>query len=88
MGAIQVASEAAEAMRPLAGEYAYILFAFGLFNASSSRPRFSAFDGLHGLRGLGSSPRGQKFKEAPFFYWLYTLLIGGALTVLLLPMRN
>jgi Mn2+/Fe2+ NRAMP family transporter len=26
------------------------------------------------------------FKEAPFFYWLYTLLIlGGAVTVLLLP---
>jgi len=26
------------------------------------------------------------FKEAPFFYWLYTFLIaGGALTVLLLP---
>jgi Mn2+/Fe2+ NRAMP family transporter len=28
----------------------------------------------------------KSFKEAPFFYWLYTLLIvGGALTVLLLP---
>jgi Mn2+/Fe2+ NRAMP family transporter len=26
------------------------------------------------------------FQEAPFFYWLYTLLIaGGAITVLLLP---
>jgi Mn2+/Fe2+ NRAMP family transporter len=28
----------------------------------------------------------KNFKEAPFFYWLYTLLIvGGAVTVLLLP---
>jgi len=28
----------------------------------------------------------KSFKEAPFFYWLYTLLIaGGAATVLLLP---
>ncbi len=28
----------------------------------------------------------KSFKEAPFFYWLYTLLIaGGALTVLILP---
>ena len=34
MGAIQMASDAAEAMRPLAGDYAFILFAFGLFNAS------------------------------------------------------
>ena len=33
MGAIQVASDAAEAMRPLAGDYAFVLFAFGLFNA-------------------------------------------------------
>ena len=34
MGAIQTAADAAEAMRPLAGDYAFILFAFGLFNAS------------------------------------------------------
>ncbi len=34
MGAIQVAADAAEAMRPLAGDYAFLLFAFGLFNAS------------------------------------------------------
>ena len=34
MGEIKVASDAAEAMRPLAGDYAFILFAFGLFNAS------------------------------------------------------
>ena len=28
----------------------------------------------------------KSFKEAPFFYWLYSLLIvGGALTVLVLP---
>ena len=37
MGAIQVASDAAEAMRPLAGDYAFLLFAFGLFNASLVR---------------------------------------------------
>ncbi|MGA9959077.1 MAG: Nramp family divalent metal transporter, partial [Acidobacteriaceae bacterium] len=34
MGAIQVPSDAAEAMKPLAGQYAFILFAAGLFNAS------------------------------------------------------
>jgi NRAMP (natural resistance-associated macrophage protein)-like metal ion transporter len=88
MGAIQVASDAAEAMRPLAGDYAFLLFAFGLFNASlfaaSILPISTAYTVCEGL-GLESGVD-KNFKEAPFFYWLYTLLIaGGALTVLLLP---
>ena len=47
----------------------------------------AALHRLHGLRGLGfESGVDKNFKEAPFFYWLYTLLIaGGAVTVLLLP---
>jgi Mn2+/Fe2+ NRAMP family transporter len=88
MGAIQVASDAAEAMRPLAGDYAFLLFAFGLFNASlfaaSILPLSTAYTVCEGL-GLESGVD-KRFKEAPFFYWLYTLLIvGGAGTVLLLP---
>ncbi|MDR3742075.1 MAG: Nramp family divalent metal transporter [Terracidiphilus sp.] len=88
MGAIQVASDAAEAMRPLAGDYAFILFAFGLFNASlfaaSILPLSTAYTVCEGL-GLESGVD-KSFKEAPFFYWLYTLLIaGGAITVLVLP---
>ena len=88
MGAIQVASDAAEAMRPLAGDYAFILFAFGLFNASlfaaSILPLSTAYTVCEGL-GFESGVD-KNFKEAPFFYWLYTLLIvGGALTVLVLP---
>jgi len=88
MGAIQTAADAAEAMRPLAGDYAFILFAFGLFNASifaaSILPISTAYTVCEGL-GVPSGVD-KNFKEAPFFYWLYTLLIaGGALTVLLLP---
>jgi NRAMP (natural resistance-associated macrophage protein)-like metal ion transporter len=88
MGAIQVASDAAEAMRPLAGDYAFILFAFGLFNASvfaaSILPISTAYTVCEGL-GVESGVD-KNFREAPFFYWLYTLLIaGGAGTVLLLP---
>jgi NRAMP (natural resistance-associated macrophage protein)-like metal ion transporter len=88
MGAIQVASDAAEAMRPLAGDYAFLLFAFGLFNASlfaaSILPISTAYTVCEGL-GVESGVD-KSFAEAPFFYWLYTLLIaGGALTVLLLP---
>ncbi len=88
MGAIQVASDAAEAMRPLAGDYAFLLFAFGLFNASlfaaSILPLSTAYTVCEGL-GLESGVD-KSFREAPFFYWLYTLLIGGgAITVLFLP---
>ena len=88
MGAIQVASDAAEAMRPLAGDYAFLLFAFGLFNASlfaaSILPISTAYTVCEGL-GVESGVD-KSFAEAPFFYWLYTLLIaGGSLTVLLLP---
>jgi Mn2+/Fe2+ NRAMP family transporter len=88
MGAIQVASDAAEAMRPLAGDYAFLLFAFGLFNASvfaaSILPLSTAYTVCEGL-GFESGVD-KSFKQAPFFYWLYTaLIVGGAGTVLLLP---
>jgi len=88
MGAITVAADAAEAMRPLAGDYAFLLFSFGLFNASlfaaSILPLSTAYTVCEGL-GVESGVD-KSFKEAPFFYWLYTLLIaGGAITVLVLP---
>jgi Mn2+/Fe2+ NRAMP family transporter len=83
---ISDASVAAEAMKPLAGQYAFILFAAGLFNASlfaaSILPLSTAYTVCEGLgfeSGLDKS-----FKEAPFFYWFYTLLIVfGAATVLI-----
>jgi len=85
---IKVAADAAAALKPLAGQYAYILFAVGLFNASlfaaSILPLSTAYTVCEGL-GFESGV-GMKFGEAPFFYWLYTLLIaaGGAI-VLLIP---
>ena len=85
---IQVASDAAGAMKPLAGDFAFILFAAGLFNASvfsaSILPLSTAYTVCEGM-GFESGVD-KSFKEAPFFYWLYTLLIaGGAVTVLILP---
>jgi NRAMP (natural resistance-associated macrophage protein)-like metal ion transporter len=85
---IKYAADAAQALRPLAGDYAYILFAVGLFNASlfaaSILPLSTAYTVCEGL-GFESGV-GLKFGEAPVFYWLYTLLIvaGGAL-VLVIP---
>jgi NRAMP (natural resistance-associated macrophage protein)-like metal ion transporter len=85
---LAVPADAAEAMRPLAGDYAFLLFAFGLFNASlfaaSILPLSTAYTVCEGL-GVESGVD-KSFKEAPFFYWLYTLLlVGGAVTVLVLP---
>jgi Mn2+/Fe2+ NRAMP family transporter len=82
---IQNAADAAQALRPLAGDYAYILFAFGLFNASlfaaSILPLSTAFTVCEGL-GFESGV-GKRFGEAKVFYWLYTVLIavGAGLTL-------
>jgi Mn2+/Fe2+ NRAMP family transporter len=86
-GAIGIPSDAAEAMRPLAGRYAYLLFAVGLFNASffaaSVLPLSTAYTVCEGL-GLESGVD-KTFSEAPSFYWLYTLLIAGGAAMVLLP---
>jgi Mn2+/Fe2+ NRAMP family transporter len=87
LGSIHDASDAAQAMKPLAGPYAFLLFAFGLFNASffaaSVLPLSTAYVVCEGL-GLESGVD-KKFKEAPIFYWLYTILIAGGAAVVLIP---
>jgi Mn2+/Fe2+ NRAMP family transporter len=84
---IKDAADAAQALRPLAGEYAYLLFAAGLFNASlfaaSILPISTAYAVCEGL-GLESG-LDKRFDEAPVFYWLYTLLIVAGAGVLLVP---
>lgn len=84
---IRYAADAAAALKPLAGQYAYILFAVGLFNASlfaaSILPLSTAYTVCEGL-GFESGV-GMKFEEAPFFYWLYTFLIVAGGAVILIP---
>ncbi len=84
---IQDAAEAAQALRPLAGEYASALFAFGLLNASlfaaSILPLSTAYvicEGIGVEAGLDKS-----FRDAPIFYWLYTALIAVGAGLILLP---
>ena len=81
------ASDAAEAMKPLAGQYAFILFAGGLFNASLFAacilPLSTAYTVCEGLgfeSGLDKS-----FGEARFFYWFYTLLLALGAAAVLIP---
>ncbi|MBS1852603.1 MAG: Nramp family divalent metal transporter [Acidobacteria bacterium] len=84
---IRDAADAAQALRPLAGDYAYILFAMGLFNASlfaaSILPLSTAYTVCEGL-GFESGVD-KKFGEAPVFYWLYTILIVAGAGVILMP---
>ncbi|MBN1458015.1 MAG: Nramp family divalent metal transporter, partial [Armatimonadetes bacterium] len=84
---ISTAGEAAAALRPLAGQYASLLFAVGLMNAAlfaaSILPLSTAYvvcEGIGWERGIGRS-----FKEAPQFYLLFTGLTGLGAAVVLLP---
>jgi len=80
-------ADAALALRPLAGEYAYLLFAAGLFNASLFAASILPISTSYAVcEGLGfESGLDKKFHEAPVFYWLYTLLIVIGAGVLLIP---
>lgn len=84
---IKDAGEAALALRPLAGQAASALFAFGLVNASLFSacilPLATAY---YVCEGLGvESGINKRVREAPAFYSLYTgLIVLGALAVILL----
>ena len=83
---IQDASEAALGLKPF-GEYAFLLFSAGLFNASIFAacilPLSTAYSVCEGL-GFESGVS-KRMKEAPVFYGLYTLLIVVGAGVILVP---
>lgn len=84
---VQEASEAAIALRPLAGDYAYLIFALCLANASLLGaiivPLATAYyicEAMGWEAGVNKT-----FNEAPQFMWIYTLTIGLASIVILIP---
>src|SRR6267142_3156848 len=81
------AAQAAHALIPLAGKWAGTLFAFGLLNASLFAASILPLSTAHVIcEGLGfEAGLDHKFKEAPIFYWLYTILIVVGAGVVLLP---
>src|SRR5438270_2314962 len=83
---IQDASEAALGLKPF-GEYAFLLFSAGLFNASIFAacilPLSTAYSVCEGL-GFESGVN-KRLKEAPIFYSLYALLIVVGAGVILIP---
>jgi len=84
---IETARDAAMALRPLAEDWSYYLFAVGLFNASLFAacilPLSTAYcvcEGMGWEQGVN-----KKFREAPQFYTLYTITIAIAALVVLMP---
>jgi Mn2+/Fe2+ NRAMP family transporter len=80
-------SEAAKALAPFAGQFAALLFAAGLVNASllsaAILPLATAYNICEGLGFESGIDR--RFDEAPIFYGLYTALIVCAAGFVLAP---
>jgi len=84
---IETAKDAALALRPLAGKYCFYLFAFGLLNASVFSacilPLSTAYSVCEGMGWEVGVNR--RFREAPQFYMLYTVIIIIGSIIILLP---
>ncbi|MCE5322621.1 Nramp family divalent metal transporter [bacterium] len=84
------AAQIAKALEPVAGRYAEILFAVGLFNASllaaAVLPLSTAYTYSEAFGWeIGVS---RKFSEAPIFYGIYTFSILFGVAVVLLPNKG
>jgi Mn2+/Fe2+ NRAMP family transporter len=84
---VETAKDAALALKPLAGQYCFYLFAFGLLNASvfsacilPLSTAYSVCEGMGWEIGVNRT-----FKEAPQFYSLYTAIIAIGAAVILIP---
>ncbi len=84
---IDEASEAALALKPLAGDYAFLIFALCLANASLLGaiivPLATAYyicEAMGWEAGVNKT-----FREAPQFMWIYTLTIAFASMLVLIP---
>jgi len=84
---VDSAAEAASALRPLAGAYAQILFAIGLFGASMLAAgvlplatAYSISEAFGFEKGVSSS-----FREAPIFLGVFTFLVVLGATVAMMP---
>ncbi|HZG52180.1 MAG TPA: Nramp family divalent metal transporter [Pyrinomonadaceae bacterium] len=86
-GSIETAADAARALVPLAGEYAGLLFAVGLFGASMLAAgvlplatAYSISEALGFEKGVSRS-----FREAPTFIGIFTFLIAVGALIAIIP---
>ena len=84
---INEASEAALALKPLAGDYAFLIFAISLANAGllgaiivPLATSYYICEAMGWERGVNKT-----FKEAPQFMWIYTFMIITASLLVLIP---
>jgi len=84
---VDTAAEAAHALRPLAGAYAEILFAVGLFGASMLAAgvlplatAYSVSEAFGFEKGVSSS-----FREAPIFLGIFTFLVALGALIAMMP---
>jgi Mn2+/Fe2+ NRAMP family transporter len=84
---VETAKDAALALKPLAGQYCFYLFAFGLLNASvfsacilPLSTAYSVCEGMGWEIGVNRT-----FRQAPHFYSLYTAIIAVGAAVILIP---
>jgi len=84
---IETVKDAAVALKPLAGPYASVLFAFGIFNAAlfavTVMPLSTAYCICEGMGWEEGLDKG--FKEAPQFYSLITIMIALGAGFVLIP---
>jgi NRAMP (natural resistance-associated macrophage protein)-like metal ion transporter len=84
---IQTADQAAMALAPLAGKYASLLFAFGLFNASVFAAAILPLSTAYFVTESAGWESGldRKWGEAKQFYWLFTGILAVGAAVVLIP---
>jgi NRAMP (natural resistance-associated macrophage protein)-like metal ion transporter len=84
---IDSAEDAALSLKPLAGKYAYILFAVGLANASLFSACILPLATTYYIcEAMGwESGIGKGFKEAPQFMWLFTIILMMGAAIVLIP---
>ncbi|HIJ97142.1 MAG TPA: Nramp family divalent metal transporter [Desulfuromonadales bacterium] len=84
---IETAADAALALKPLVGQHASTLFAFGLFNASLFAACILPLSTAYYIcEGMGwESGVDKDFEQAPQFFWLFTIIITISACLILIP---
>ncbi|MCR4436361.1 MAG: Nramp family divalent metal transporter [Clostridiales bacterium] len=84
---IESAQEAALALKPLAGQYAFVLFGAGLFGASVLAAAIIPLSTSYAIcEAFGwESGVDNKYKEAPAFFGIYTTIIAISSLLILIP---
>jgi len=87
---VESAEDAAQALRPLAGSYASLLFGLGLLNASVFSAAILPLSTAYVVCEAFGWEQGvnRRWREAPAFFAVYTLLITLGAAIILLPIRS